>query len=60
MYCAIISDYNDEQPQTVKPKILSRKRKIEILARLQVLRPKGLVFMIPSEEQGTGISIIKT
>ena len=30
---------------------LSRKRKIEILERLQVLRPKGLVFMIPSEEQ---------
>ena len=42
---------NDEQPQTVKPKVLSRKRKIEILERLQVLRPKGLVFMIPSEEQ---------
>ena len=41
-----------EQAQAVKSKkVLSRKRKLEILERLQVLKPKGLVLMFLSEEQ---------
>ena len=41
----------DEKPQAVKGKILSRKRKLEILERLQVLEPKGLVLVFFTDEQ---------
>lgn len=40
----------EEKPKVVKAKALSRARKLEILERLQVLKPKGMIFIFPSEE----------
>ncbi|WP_289123656.1 hypothetical protein [uncultured Bacteroides sp.] len=40
----------EEKPKAVRAKALSRERKLEILERLQVLKPKGMIFIFPSEE----------
>lgn len=48
-----------EQPKEVKLKVLSRKRKIEILERLQVLKPTGLIFVLLTDEQKDELMSLK-
>lgn len=52
-------EHYDEKPQTVKGKTLSRKRKLEILERLQVLEPKGLVLVFFTDEQQEELASLK-
>lgn len=52
-------EHYKEKPKAVKAKPLSRARKLQILERLQDLRPKGLVVKYLTEEQEEELSSLR-
>lgn len=52
-------EHYNEKPKAVKSKTLSRKRKLEILERLQILIPKGLILLFFTDEQQEELTSLK-